>query len=116
MSNAVAQELHQLHVRDLIERGLIRAPAPVFGFHSGRRIEARLEAQGAFRYGREIYASPSVAAGKAITAETGISSPGRTYLSINGWKFWQVTCPDGKSRTLAEIREQMPLPSRKRQD
>ena len=55
----------------------------------------------------KTYSSPSVAAGRAITTEIGTSSIGRGYLSINGWKFWQVPCPDGKTRTLAEIRDQL---------
>ena len=95
------------HVKELIERGLISAPAPVFGIHAGKRIESRLEADGTFTYGGQSYASPSVAAGRAITAETGTTTPTRSYRSVNGWKFWQVTCADGKPRTLAEIREQM---------
>jgi hypothetical protein len=55
-------------------------------------------------YRGNTYSSPSIAAGRAITTELGISSSGRGYLSINGWKFWQVICPDGKTRTLADIR------------
>jgi Restriction Enzyme Adenine Methylase Associated len=98
-----------LTVKDLIEAGLITAPTRVFGIHSAKRIEATLAADGTFSYRGNGYNSPSVAAGRAITTETAISTPGRNYLSINGWKFWQVTYPDGKPRTLAEIRDQMPL-------
>jgi hypothetical protein len=94
-------------VTDLIDHGLVSAPTIVFGTHSGRRIEARLTPDGTFLYRGHTYSSPSVAAGRAITAETGISSGGRGYLSINGWKFWQVICPDGKTRTLADIRDQL---------
>jgi hypothetical protein len=107
---AVPQQLQQLQVRDLIDRGLIRAPVSAFGVHSGKRIEARIDAQGTFAYRGETYASPSVAAGRAITHETGIATPGRAYLSVNGWKFWQISCPDGKDRTLAEIRDQLASP------
>jgi hypothetical protein len=94
-------------VTDLIDHGLISAPITVFGTHSGKRIEARLTSDGTFVHRGNTYSSPSVAAGRAITADIGTSSIGRGYLSINGWKFWQVVCPDGKIRTLAEIRDQL---------
>jgi hypothetical protein len=97
----------RLHLRDLIERGLISAPTPIFGFHSGRRIQARLDVDGTISYRRQRYSSPSLAAGQVITARTGFAPPGRPYHSVNGWRFWWVPCPDGESRTLAEIREQM---------
>lgn len=51
--------------------------------------------------------SPSGAAGRVIAAELGAIFAGRAYLPINGWKFWQVVCADGKTRTLAEIRVQL---------
>jgi len=94
-------------VTDLIDHGLISVPTTVFGIHSGRRIEARLTPEGTFVYRANTYSSPSVAAGRAITTEKGISSSRRGYLSINGWKFWRVICPDGKIRTLADIRDQL---------
>jgi hypothetical protein len=94
-------------VTDLIDHGLITAPTTVFGVHSGKRIQARLTRDGTFVHRRNTYSSPSVAAGRAITAELGASSSGRGYLSINGWKFWQVVCADGETRTLADIREQL---------
>jgi hypothetical protein len=94
-------------VTDLIDHGLIGAPTTVFGIHSGKRIEARLTPDGTFVHRRNVYSSPSVAAGRAITSELGTSSSGRGYLSINGWKFWQLVCPDGKTRTLADLRDQL---------
>jgi Restriction Enzyme Adenine Methylase Associated len=97
-----------LQVKDLIERGLIPAPTRIFGFHSGKRIQARLSIDGTFSYRGKRYSSPSTAAGQAITATTGSSPPGRLSYSVNGWQFWRVACPDGESRTLDEIRDQMP--------
>jgi hypothetical protein len=58
-------------VTDLIDVGLIKAPAVVFGIHAGKRIEAILTADGAFVHCSNSYLSPSVAAGRAITAELG---------------------------------------------
>jgi hypothetical protein len=97
----------QVHVRDLIERGLISAPTPVFGVHSGKRIQARLDVDGTISYRRQRYSSPSMAAGQAITSRAGFAPFGRPYHSVNGWKFWRVPSPDGESRTLAEIRDEM---------
>jgi hypothetical protein len=94
-------------VTDLIDHGLIRPPITVFGTHSRKRLEALLTHDGTFVHGGNIYASPSVAAGRAVTAEIGVSSIGRNYLSVNGWKFWQMVCPDGKTRSLADLREQL---------
>jgi hypothetical protein len=94
-------------VTDLIDHGLINAPTTVFGIYSGKRVEALLTPDGAFVHHSNTYSSPSVAAGRAITAELGASTIGRSYLSINGWKFWRVVCPDGQTRTLADIRDQL---------
>jgi hypothetical protein len=92
-------------VTDLIDNGLINAPTTVFGNHSGKRIEALLTPDGKFVHRGNVYSSPSGAAGRAITAEAGVSSIGRPYMPVNGWKFWQVVCPDGRCRTLADVRE-----------
>jgi hypothetical protein len=100
-------ELLRIVVTDLIDHGLIRVPTTVFGTHSGQRVEATLKSDGTFVHRGNTYSSPSVAAGRAITAELGASSIGRAYLSVNGWKFWQVVCPDGATRSLANIREQL---------
>jgi hypothetical protein len=94
-------------VTDLIDHGLIRPPTTVFGTYAGKRLEALLTPDGMFVHRGNVYASPSVAAGRAITAEAGVSSTGRSYFSVNGWKFWQVTGPDGKPRSLADLRDQL---------
>jgi hypothetical protein len=94
-------------VTDLIDHGLISPPTTVFGTYAGKRVQALLTEDGTFIHRGNIYSSPSVAAGYAITAEVGVSSIGRNYLSVNGWKFWQMACPDGKTRTLADLREQL---------
>ena len=98
----------RFNVKDLINSGLIVAPTPIFGFYLGKRIDARLDADGTFSFRRRKYSSPSMAAGQAITASTGTSPSGRPYYSVNGWKFWKVSRADGQW-TLAEIRRQLPL-------
>ena len=91
-------------VKELIDDGSLEAPVTVSGVYRGKTIEATLERDGSFLWNGETLASPSVAAGKAITAATGFRSPGRQYASVNGWKFWIVE-KDGQSRSLAEIRD-----------
>jgi Restriction Enzyme Adenine Methylase Associated len=95
-------------VRDLIDHGLIRAPAVARGEHRGTIIKATIEADGSFVWKKERFNSPSVAAGYAITAATGAQTPGRRYFSVNGWKFWHVQCQDGQFRSLTEIRDSLP--------
>jgi hypothetical protein len=102
-----APEPLRIIVTDLIDHGFINAPTTVFGMHSGKRIEALLTADGTFVHRRNVYSSPSVAAGRAITAALRTSTAGRGYLSINGWKFWQVVCSDGRTRSLADLRDQL---------
>jgi hypothetical protein len=94
-------------VTDLIDHGLINPPTTVFGTYTGKRVEALLTPDGTFVHRGNVYSSPSVAAGRAITAEVGISSIGRKYFSVNGWRFWQIVCRDGKTRSLADLREQL---------
>jgi hypothetical protein len=106
-TGSTGASLH-FNVKDLIDYGLITAPTTIFGFFHGKRIQARLGADGTFSFRRRKYFSPSTAAGRAITESTGISQPGRPFYSINGWKFWKVTRADGQW-TLAKIRRQLPL-------
>ncbi len=108
-STAAGAELFPLHIKDLIESGLIPAPARIFGFYTGKRIQARLRIDGKFSHRGQTYASPPTAAGQAITAETGFTTRCGRYASVNGWNFWQVTCPDGQPRKLAEIRDRSRL-------
>jgi len=92
---------------EMIEKGVIAAPVVVFGYYEETRFEATLNQDGTFLCGGELYNSPSVAAGRAITKMSGRRSPGRGYWSINGWNFWQVPCDHGAPKTLAAIRQEM---------
>jgi hypothetical protein len=107
MKATLESEPLRIIITDLIDRGLISPPTTVFGTHLGKRVEALLTPDGTFVHRGNTYSSPSLAAGRAITAEVGVSPIGRNYASVNGWKFWQVVCPDGKSRSLADVREQL---------
>jgi Restriction Enzyme Adenine Methylase Associated len=95
-------------VRDLIDHGLIRAPAVARGEHGRTIIKATIEADGSFLWKKERFNSPSVAAGHAITAATGAQTSGRHYFSVNGWKFWHVQCQDELFRSLTDLRNSLP--------
>jgi hypothetical protein len=74
-------------VTDLIDHALINPPTRAFGTYGGKRIEALLMPDGTFIHRSNRYSSPSVAAGRAITAEVGVSSAGRNYFSVNAGNF-----------------------------
>lgn len=99
--------LDLLSVIDHVTKTVTRTPLKVSGEYQGHRIEAELDTQGVFHWRSESFGSPSVAAGRIITTVTGASTPDRSYLSMNGWKFWSVTMPDGEKVTLADLRAQV---------
>ncbi len=80
-------------------------PVTVTGTFRDHRIEAEIEGDGLFHWRGERFNSPSVAAGCIITALTGERTPGRTYMSINGWTFWSVGSDSGPDRSLSQIRD-----------
>jgi len=96
-----------LQVVDLINEGFIIAPAKTFGIYRGNRIWAVIEVDGSFVFGKAVYSSPSVAAGRAITTLFKVTSPERSYLSVNGWRFWQIVGRDGVAATIGELRSRL---------
>jgi hypothetical protein len=95
-------------LQDLVDAGLLKLPADAEGTYAGVRIKARIESDGSFTWKDQSFASPSVAAGVAITKSTGKTSYRRKYFSVNGWKFWEIRDGDGQTRTLTELRALLP--------
>lgn len=95
----------------LIDAGVISAPTPVRGPRLYPEIAAELLPDATFRWREMVFHSPSVAAGEIVTRSTGTTSPGRRYLSVNGWKFWHLETPSGL-RSLAELRDDNKLQKR----
>ena len=89
-------------LEDLIKRGHLQAPTRIFGSHSGKNIVGRVLRDGSIQIGRDRFASPSVAAGVAITKATGRLTPGRRYFSINGWFFWFVGSTSDRGPVLLD--------------
>lgn len=90
----------------LIEEGAITAPSIIRGDAQGTAIEATIEKDGTIVFRGMSFNSPSVAAGHAITATTGFTTPGRSYASVNGWKFWRIAGKRGEWRSLKEVRDE----------
>ena len=92
-------------LKELINSGELEAPIGLAGVYDRFEITGRLLRDGSIQVGREKFDSPSVAAGIAITRATGRVTPGRRYISINGWKFWRVRpARRGASTSLEELR------------
>jgi hypothetical protein len=103
MNNAI----QSLRLIDLIEAGLLPSAAKIYGQHGDILIEGIVQSDGSIRCGDTISSSLSVAAGQAITSKSGRTSPGRNYMSVNGWLFWHIKGRDGATKTLADLRQQM---------
>jgi hypothetical protein len=97
-------DIQMIRVFDLIKAGLVSRAEKLHGHHGRDRLEATLTGDGTINCGTKNYASPSVAAGEAITTKTGKTTPGRNYFSVNGWRFWRVTDRSGATKSLADLR------------
>ena len=66
-----------LRIKDLIERGLIPVPTRIFGFHAGKRIQARLGVERQHRRHslRLRWARPYVRASQATARPAQIARP-----------------------------------------
>ena len=94
---------------ELISEGLIEPPTEIEGIYKGRVFKAKILADGTVRHEQNVYNSLSVAAGCAITDVMGITTPGRNYVAINGWKFWHLTEKSSDHLvSLGEIRNRLP--------
>jgi Restriction Enzyme Adenine Methylase Associated len=103
----VTADIQTIRVVDLIEASLVSRSEKLHGHYRQYRFEARLKPDGTLICGTKKYASPSVAAGEAITSRLGQTTPGRNYLAVNGWRFWRVTGRNGETKTLADLRREL---------
>lgn len=99
-------DIQTVRIVDLIDAGVLSPSAKIHGVHGSTSIEATIKRDGTVVCRAVSYSSPSVAAGQSLTAISGRKSPGRNYLSINGWTFWKVTGHDGQAKTLADLRRE----------
>ena len=84
---------------DLIEAGLLKPPARLSTKYKDQTFEATLLANGEIEFHSQRYATSSAAGEAARATITG------RKMNTNGWTFWRVTCADGKTRTLGQVRD-----------
>jgi hypothetical protein len=80
---------------DLIRAGTIRPPLDLETTYEGRRLTARIEADGTVTWDGTRFDSLSTAAGMARKSVIG-APPGREYPPTNGWTFWRHRDEDGR--------------------
>jgi hypothetical protein len=86
---------------DLIAAGLLAPPMALFRSYKGKTVQAVLLADGAVEYQGQRYGTCSAAGEAARMSVTG------ERQNTNGWTFWQYQTADGKTRTLADARQQL---------
>lgn len=74
---------------DLINAGLIAAPANLVARYRRHQYHAVLRVDGTVEYAGKAYKSPSTAAAHVRLGVMG-PRPGRPYPPTNGWQFWRV--------------------------
>ncbi len=99
-------DIQTVRIADLIDAGILSLETKLHGVQGSIVIEATIKKEGILVCGAVSYSSPSVAAGQSLTAISGRKSPGRNYLSINGWTFWRIAGHGGPAKTLADLRRE----------
>lgn len=93
----------------LIQAGLLQAPLALEKKYKGQLLKARLEKGGHVRFGKERYASPSMAAGMARASVIGLRENG-TPPPTNGWTFWTYRTAEKLRKTLDDARQRYEKP------
>lgn len=91
-------------VLDLVQVELLKPQQELFSAYKGRDLRARIEPDGRLRFGDRTVDSPSMAASLAIASVRG-KVRGK-YPAAAGWTFWKTTGPDGKQRSLDDVRRE----------
>ncbi len=98
-NQASTRKRSKVTVIQLIERGLINAPAQLFRVYKGQRVEATLHIDGTIEYATHRHANPSRTAALARASVIGEKK------ATNGWTFWQCIDAKGRESALADLRE-----------
>ncbi|GIW99321.1 MAG: hypothetical protein KatS3mg111_2654 [Pirellulaceae bacterium] len=85
-------------ISDLIARGVLSPPVPLTARYRRRALTATIEADGTIHTAGQSFPNPTAAALHAIR------NAGLSKRSINGWDFWRITLPDGRTQRLGELR------------
>jgi hypothetical protein len=90
-------------LKDLIDHGILKAPAELVRDYKGHRLSARVERDGSVTCLGRRFDSLSQSASAACATVVGKSANG-DLPAANGWVFWKVTGPDGKLVLINDIR------------
>lgn len=85
-------------IQDLIGATMIEPGQTIYGWHKGKKYEARIMPDGKIKLlpdGSE-FNSLSLAAFKGIVGH-----------EVNGWKWWHITDKDGRDCKLDEFRKEL---------
>jgi hypothetical protein len=91
-------------LHDLISSGTVRLPLDIETTYKGRRLTARIEADGNVTWNGTTYDSLSIAGGMARKSIVG-APPGREYPPTNGWTFWRFKDSDGRLALVDVLRQ-----------
>lgn len=92
------------NLEQLYQLGAFSNGTTIFADADGKKATGTILPDGHVMTLDKEFASLSVAAGVAITTLTGRTTFGRSYASVNGWKFWKYKLPDDHILTLDELR------------
>ena len=95
---------HDVSLADLIQAGLLAPPVRIETKYKGVRLQARIGNEGKVEFRGETFDSLSMAAGAARATVIGLREDGR-YPHTNGWTFWRMPGPDGKTAPVDVLRQ-----------
>jgi len=88
---------------DLIQAGLLHPPVELERAYKGKRLRARIEADGRVTCLGQTVDTVSMAGAVARASVIG-KRPNGGLPATNGWTFWRLTDTAGKSRDVASVR------------
>ena len=88
---------------DLIQAGILRAPAQLVREYKGKLLHAVVEQDGRVRFGDEYFDSISQAGGAARATVIGLKAG--KVPATNGWTFWSVVRSNDQTRLIDECRQ-----------
>jgi predicted type IV restriction endonuclease len=89
---------------DLIQAGLLRAPARLVREYKGKTLHAVIEHDGRVRFADEHFDSISQAGGAARA--TVIGRKAGKVPATNGWTFWNIVLPNDQSQLIDNCRQE----------
>ena len=104
LAQILKPETHNgISLLDLIQAGILNAPAQLIREFKGKTLGATIERDGRVRFADTHYDSISLAGGAARATVIGMKAG--KVPATNGWTFWNVALPNGQARLVDEYRQ-----------